>query len=84
MRKTLTQLEAELVKERKNASKNGMFGLDECKKSIKFWLEMSKKYDKKPLTLEKYYTELIYRGLTEVGFNITMIVACEQMIEELN
>lgn len=74
---TLTQLEALLVKERKNAHKEGMFGLDECRKSI----EDKMKYSGK--SLFEIYTELIKRAMTDIFFNLTMIVACEQMIEEL-
>lgn len=76
MKRTLTQLEAVLVKERKEAQRSGAYGLDECKKEIKWQLEYSK------TTLEDLYVQYIKRGLTETLFNTYMIIACEQLMEE--
>lgn len=74
--RTLKELEKALVQERKLAQKSGMFGLEECKKSIKEKMENGK-------TLFEIYTELVVRGMKESFFNLTMIVACEQMLEEI-
>ena len=77
--KTITELENELKAIRKGVAKGkyqeGMFGIKECKKAIKWDVD----YFKKPL--EKTYAELVARGLNEVGFNTNMIVACELMMK---
>lgn len=72
---TTKKLEEILAKERKNAHKDGMFGIDECKKAIKGQMKYFKQ------TLEEVYVELVKRALTEFGFNTYMIVACEQLME---
>lgn len=78
--KTITTLEKELKEIRKSASKgnlqNGLFGIKSCKESIKWHCEFEKK------SLQELYGELVMRALTELGFNTTMIVACEEMMEE--
>ena len=76
LKMTTKQLEEILVKERKNAHEDGMFGIAECKKSIKWQMETFKQ------TLEEVYVELVRRALTEWGFNTYMIVACERLMEE--
>ena len=80
MERTLTLLERKLKKIR-NARKtgkyeNGLFGFKACKESIKFKLKTTGK------NLNEIYGELVNRGLTEIGFNIFMIVACEEMMEK--
>lgn len=80
--KTVKQLNDILEKERKMIAKgqlrSGAFGIEECKKSIKFKLEMAKGTK----TLNDIYYELVIRGLKEFGFNTTMIIACEEMMTE--
>ena len=79
--KTLTQLENELSEIRKGVAKGqyqkGMFGLEECKKSIQWEMDFFKK------DLCFLYTNYVTRGLNETGFNLIKIVACEEMMKEV-
>ena len=80
MKRTITELEKELSQIRKERAKgkydDGIFGFKACKDSIR--------WDEKFLhkSLEEQYADYIKRGLYEVGFNIFMIVACEECMEE--
>lgn len=78
--KTLTTLERELSqirKERKQGKyEDGFFGFKACKKSIK-WNE-----EHLHQSLAQQYSQLISRGIYELGFNTFMIVACEELMEE--
>lgn len=73
---TITELELNLKKARKENQQEGQFGLKECKKQI-IW-EMNF-YNK---SLQEIYCEKIKRGLTERLFNLNMIIACEQLLNE--
>ena len=81
MTKTITTLEKELAHIRKGRAKgmyeNGTFGVKACKESIRFHC-----YINNNQPLKEYYVELIVRGLTELGFNTNMIVACEELMNE--
>lgn len=59
-----------------NTYYNGNFGIDACKESVNWKV---KAYDK---SLEELYGEFITRALTQVGFNINMILACEELMEK--
>lgn len=75
--KTITELEKYLKELRKNKAyrQDGMFGIVECKKVIKCYMKYKH--------ITEIYCEFITRALTETGFNELMIVACEEMMEEL-
>ena len=73
----VVEKDREMVKQGK--LQDGAFGIKECRKSIEWKLKMAQ--GKK--TLQDIYGELVVRGLNEWGFNTLMIVACEQMIEEM-
>ena len=62
------------VKSHKGLLQNGLFGIKACKESI-LWQE---KFMKQPLSHQ--YIELVQRGMHELGFNLNMIVACEELI----
>lgn len=74
--RTLTKLEETLKTERVIAPNSGMYGLDACKNSIRFHVEVLHE------SLEEIYLNLIKQAMTDVCFNTYMIVACEQMMEE--
>ena len=78
--KTLNKLNEILESERKNKNKlrDGAFGIEECKKSIQWKLEVAKGTK----TLDDIYIELVARGLRENCFNTLMIIACEEMMAE--
>lgn len=80
MKRTLETLNRELdelrVRSRKGQIQEGMFGIKACKESIR-WNE---KYLHQ--SFPSQYIELIQRGLYEVGFNLNMIVACEELMNE--
>lgn len=75
-----TQLEESLesirIERTKGKYEDGMFGFKECKESIKW----NQKYLHK--SLQHQYAEFVSRALTEIGFNIFMIVACEELMDE--
>lgn len=78
--RTITELERTLEKERKDVAKGkllkGMFGINECKKSIEFDLKYSGK------TLNELYVEYITHCLKSNMYNSLMIVACELIMKE--
>lgn len=78
---TITTLEKELKEIRKARIKGkyetGTFGFKACKESIKWDVKFLHK------TLETIYVELINRAFTEIGFNTFMIVACEELMNEV-
>lgn len=80
---TITQLEKQLAKIRRERTKgkfeDGAFGFKECKESIKFSLYIHRL---EGMTIQKLYAELVQRALTDYRFNIRMIVACEELMEE--
>lgn len=77
--KTIETLNRELdeirVKSRKGKLQEGLFGIKACKEAI-IWREKNMKE-----SLASQYIELVQRGLNdEIGFNLMMIVACEELI----
>ena len=78
--KTIETLNKELdeirIKSRQGKLQTGTFGILACKEAIR-WNEQVLKE-----SLGEQYVELVQRGLHEVGFNLHMIVACEELIFE--
>ena len=69
-------LEQIITKEKEHRFEDGLFGLNECKKSVKF----DAKYSHKSLyTLLGEYVE---RANNDAFFNMTMILACWELINE--
>lgn len=77
--KTLEQI----LKATEKASKNGMFGLDACKESIKSQIEMDKKYFNKETSLYALLEEFVKRANKDVFFNSNMVRACWELINEV-
>ena len=76
--KTIETLNRELdlirVKSRKGKLQDGLFGIKACKEAI-IWREKNMKE-----SFASQYIKLVQRGLNEIGFNLNMIVACEELI----
>lgn len=77
MKKTLEQI---INEERQNRHEDGDFGIKACKESIKFDLEISKKYgmNKTLFTM----LEGFYKRTDDPFFNNAMVLACWELINE--
>ena len=73
MTKTLQQI---LNEQKKSRKEQGTFGIDECKKAIKWQQNYSK------VSLYQLLEEYVERANKDVFFNKTMVLACWELINE--
>jgi hypothetical protein len=71
--KTLEQI---IIKEKKNRTENGMFGIKACKESIIFDRDFRKK------SLYQQLEEYVKRANEDIFFNDAMVLACWELINE--
>ena len=79
-KKTLQEI---LDYEKAHRHEDGMFGISECKHSIKSSLEIDHKYGGTK-TLYSLLEEYVQRANEEVFFNNAMVLACWELINGIN
>lgn len=72
----------ELLKQTKSAKKEGIFGIDACKESIRSTIELDAKQGKKT-SLYTLLEEYVDRANKDIFFNSNMVQACWQLINEV-
>ena len=72
----------ELLKQTKGAKKEGIFGIDACKESIRSTIELDAKQGKKT-SLYTLLEEYVDRANKDIFFNSNMVQACWQLINEV-
>ena len=81
--KTLEQI---LAKEKEHRHEEGDFGIKACKESIKFEVEWRRKRNEglsEFTVLLELLGEYYIRGVSDVFFNKAMILACWELINEV-
>ncbi len=81
--KTLEQI---LKEEKEKRNEKGMFGIAECKNSIRSEIEWREKKENYTIPREKILLDLLFEYLTrarnDVFFNNAMVLACWELINE--
>lgn len=68
-------LEQIIKKEKKMRETGGLFGVDACKETIKFYVEQGQ-------SLYQQLEDYVKRANEDIFFNKTMVLACWELINE--